>query len=335
MNWKLKAHTLAILSRLPAGRRLYHSLQQWAGTNRPNPERDLGRAFELVELVRQGGGRIEGAACLEIGTGWHPYVPFVLALGGARKVVTIDVNPWLTFADARETWLSLEPFLPEISARLGLAEHEVRERHGSVGHDAASLDDLLRPLMIDYVYPGDARDTGLGTATLDVVVSSNVLEHIPPDVQSAIHLESFRVLRPGGVSAHRFNPQDHYTLVDPSITHGNFLRYSTAEWRWYGGSGLAYHNRLRSRDYRELFRAAGFQIRVDRQRVDEPTLNAIRSGQLPVHEEFARYSLEELSVDYMWLACEKPVEVGPSAEGASFNSDTWRLHPEPQRNLLK
>lgn len=317
MNWKLKAHALAILSRIPAGHRLYHALQKWAGTNGLHVERDLNRAFELVELVRQSGQRIEGADCLEIGTGWRPVVPFVLALGGAKHVMTIDVNPWLTFDYAIETWRSLHPQLPEISARLGMAEHEVRDRYDSVDNQVATLKDLLSPLKINYTYPGDARATGLPANSVDVVVSSNVLEHIPRDIQAEIHRESHRVLRPGGVSAHRFNPQDHYTLVDPSITHGNFLRYSANEWRWYGGSGLAYHNRLRSRDYRELFRQSGLEIVIDRQRVDDPTLNAIQSGQLPVHEEFAHYTLEELAVDYMWLGCQKPLAADATGEATA------------------
>lgn len=34
MNWRMKAHLLAVLSRLPAGRKAYHRLQRVAGTNR-------------------------------------------------------------------------------------------------------------------------------------------------------------------------------------------------------------------------------------------------------------------------------------------------------------
>jgi SAM-dependent methyltransferase len=331
MHWKLKAHALAILSRMPGGRRLYHRLQRQLGTNTLDVERDLNRAFELVELIRQSGHRIEGAVCLEIGTGWRPFVPIVLALGGARRVITLDVNPWLTFDYAWETWRALEPELSEVAAHLGLPESEVRDRYAAVNAStrlprnwknahgspatngskpAGRLSDLLGPLKIEYVYPGDARATDLDAESVDIVLSSNVLEHIPRDVQEEIHRESLRVLRPGGISVHRFNPQDHYSTVDPALTHGNFLRYSSREWHWYGGSGLAYHNRLRSRDYREMLQQAGFEIAVCRERVDERTLQAIRSGQLPVHEEFCRYTLEELAVDYIWIACEKPRTTG-------------------------
>ncbi|WP_437203060.1 methyltransferase domain-containing protein [Planctomicrobium sp. SH664] len=316
MSWKLKAHTLAVLSRMPAGSRLYHWLQRAAGTNRLQTSRDLGRAFELVELIHDSGKSIDGAFCLEIGTGWRPFVPYVLALAGAQRVITVDVNPWLTLNYAKETWRALEPELAEIAVRCHCSEEEVLARYRRADLHAKSLSEFLKPLRIEYLYPADARQTGLPEASVDIVVSSNVLEHIPRDIQGDIHRESHRILKVGGVVAHRFNPQDHYSTVDAQITNGNFLRYSSQEWHWYGGSGLAYHNRLRSRDYRELFEAAGFQLGTCRERVDSRTVKAIRSGQLPVHQEFNRYTIDELAVDYMWVACLKQRAALPKADVA-------------------
>jgi hypothetical protein len=306
MFWKLKAHALAMLSRVPAGRSAYHWLQKAAGTNRLNVRRDLDRAFELVDLVHQADGQLAGAKCLEIGTGWRPFVPFVLALGGAREIHTLDINPWLTLSYARETWGALEAYLPEIAEMCRASEKEVHTRYALVPRSARSLDQLLAPLNIHYLYPGDARATGLDRGSIDLVLSSNVLEHIPQEIQEAIHCESLRVLRTGGIAVHRFNPQDHFSTVDRGITHANFLRYSNAEWHWYGGSGLAYHNRLRSRDFNQMFAAAGFNLEISRTRIDPRSLAAICSGELAVHPEFAGYSPQELAGDYMWIVARKP-----------------------------
>lgn len=322
MIWKFKAHTLAVLSRMPGGSRMYHKLQQVAGTNRLNLDRDLTRAYELVELTRSAGGSLSGVTCVEVGTGWRPFVPFVLALAGAGRVVTIDVNPWLTLDYARESWRSLASRLDEIAAYCDISESEVRQRYARVNPDADSLGLLFAPLGIEYVYPGDARDVPLPTGSVDLVVSSNVLEHIPREIQQAIHSESHRLLRSGGLAVHRFNPQDHYSTVDGRITNANFLKYSSRAWHWYGGSGLAYHNRLRSRDYYEMFAQAGLDVVISRERTDEPSLAAIRDGRLRVHPDFRKYSPEELAVDYMWLACRKPqMEVAvPSAPAHSLHS---------------
>lgn len=305
MSWKLKAYALALLSRIPAGRTLYHQLQSLSGTNTLNLRRDLNRAFELIDLIHQVDGRVEGADCLEVGTGWRPFVPFVLALGGAKRVLTLDVNPWLSNSYAVETWESLELMLPEIAAYCRLPEHEVWDRYRSVPKGARTVREIFTPLSIEYIYPGDARATGLDGDSVDVVLSSNVLEHIPREIQQQIHSESNRILKPGGLTVHRFNPQDHYSTVDARISNANFLQFSAKEWHWLGGSGLAYHNRLRSRDYRELFTAAGLEIEICRERMDQRSLDQIHSGRLKVHEDFQSYSPEELAVDYMWVVCRK------------------------------
>lgn len=306
MKWKAKAHLLALLSRMPAGRHVYHGMQRIAGTNRLHLDRDLGRVFELLSLGQLVKRSPEGANVLEVGTGWRPFVPFVYALAGAKSVCTIDVNPWLTLAYARETWHALQPHLEEISAQANVSLSAIEKRYRAVKSDVRSLPDLLRQLNITYVYPGDARSTGLPDRSLDYVVSSNVLEHIPRDVQMAIHQESCRVLKPGGIAVHRFNPQDHYATVDSRITHANFLQYSTKKWNWLGGSGLAYHNRLRAPDYREMFKATGFELAVCRERLDERSLKAIENGELKLSGEFACYTPHELAIDYMWVVAQKP-----------------------------
>lgn len=310
MHWKAKAHALAVLSRIPFGRRLYHGLQRVGRTNRLDIRRELARAFELAELVHASGGRLAGTTFLEIGTGWRPIVPFVLALAGAKQVITLDVNPWLTATYAREAWRALTDHLEEIADVCAADPQDVQHRFEQVSPTARQIQELLTPVGIDYRCPTDARRTGLPDNSVDVVVSSNVLEHIPRGIQRDIQSESMRVLRPGGLTVHRFNPQDHFSTVDESITHANFLKFSSRQWYWYGGSGLAYQNRLRSRDYRELFESAGFETVIDRERVDERTLRAIEDGDLKVHPDFAAYTPNELAVDYMWIACRKPVRAG-------------------------
>ena len=322
MNWKWKSHVLALLSRLPGGRSAYHRLQRLAGTNRLDIQEELSRAFELVELTREAGGDLLGAECLEIGTGWRPMVPFVLALGGVRHVRTIDVNPWLTTEYAWEGWQALEPHLSAIATTCGSSLKEVEERYRRIGTEPKRLGDLLDPLGIEYIYPGDARAVDAASGSFDLVVSSNVLEHIPYEVQQEIHQESFRLLKPGGLAVHRFNPQDHYSTVDSSITHANFLRFSEQEWKWYGGSGLAYHNRLRAPQYRDLFESAGFDLAICRERLDARTLEALKEGRLPVHADLNGFSHEELAVDYMWVVGRRPLVAAQAAVAGTPDHQT-------------
>ncbi|MFG0335645.1 MAG: methyltransferase domain-containing protein [Maioricimonas sp. JB049] len=329
MNWRVKAHLLAVLSRLPGGREVYHRLQHVAGTNRLDLPGEMGRALEIVQLIQRSGRPLEDAHCLEIGTGWRPFVPFILSLSGAGRVITIDVNPWLSERYARETHAALESMLDDIAAQSGQPPSDVRRRW-SAGQNRDDLCSLLDAMRVVYRYPGDARATGLADSSIDLIVSSNVLEHIPRDVLAAIHQESVRVLRPGGCAVHRFNPGDHFAVVDPDITTANFVQFSTQAWHWYGGSGLAFHNRLRAPDYERLFQSAGFEMNLFQTRVDERALRAICDGELPVHQEFARFEPDQLAVDYIWAIGQKPqaLEEQRASPQTAVRSDDV-AHPEP------
>lgn len=306
MNWKLKAHTLAVLSRMPGGRKAYHRLQQWAGTSRVEAEFEVRKATELHDLIVEAGGQLAGSHVLEIGTGWKPFVPVIFALCGAKCVTTLDVNPWLSLDYARRTLISLEPFLGQLAERFLCHEQLVRERFEKAMKASARLDSLFAALGIEYRCPADARATGFDERSIDLIVSSNVLEHIPPQILQGIHAESRRILRPGGLSVHRFNPEDHFADVDASITAVNFLQFSARQWHWYGGSGLAYHNRLRCVQHQKLLEESGLETLISRVRINHRALSALKDGTIRVDSEFTCFSFEELAADYMWTASRNP-----------------------------
>lgn len=308
MNWKCKAHLMALVSRAPVGKLIYRRAQRFVGTNRLNVTEEVSRCIEIVQLIRNAGRLLCSSIILEIGTGWRPFMSFVLHLAGAERVITLDVNPWLTRRYAFETAHALAGQIGRIANELELEEAFVRQRYLAATKGKETLAGLLSGFHVEYQCPADARDTQLPEAALDFVCSSNVLEHVPPNVLEGIHRESIRVLRPGGLAVHRFNPQDHFAFTDRSITGANFLRYSKKQWYWLGGSGLSYHNRLRCAEHLRLFEAAGFETVVNRVRVDERVVAALNSGALDVHPDFAGYSPQELAADYMWYVGRRPGE---------------------------
>lgn len=301
MNWKIKAHIMAVLSRAPTGERVYHTLQRVLGTNRLNVQEGLARCVDIVNLAREAGCDLQHARVVEIGTGWRPFLPFVLSLLGAKRIITLDIHPWLTSRYAWETYHACRSQLESLADQLQIDRAVLKERFETVRPRDDSLNALLEAFRIEYRCPGDAACTGLEASSVDVVCSSNVLEHVGAEIIAAIHSESYRILRPGGCAIHRFNPGDHYASVDKRITTANFVRYSGADWHWYGGSGLSYHNRLRCVDHARLLEQAGFALVIDRVRVSQKALGALSRGEIPVHPEFAGYTSEQLAADYMWL----------------------------------
>jgi len=132
--------------------------------------------------------------------------------------------------------------------------------------------DAMRRLYIDhrqlsdcgirYIAPFDARSTGLESYSIDVITSTDVLEHIEPLTLRDILKECFRILRPGGIASFEIDYGDHYSYIDNRISMYNFLRYSDKAWSLFNPS-LHYQNRLRHSDYIKLFLAVGFHVIED------------------------------------------------------------------------
>jgi SAM-dependent methyltransferase len=307
VNWKLKANLFVFLEHVPAGAAAYSAIQNLRAARGHDADEMLDRAADLLSLHHEAGGRLSGSHCVEVGTGWCPWVPLLLRLGGAAAVLTVDVNPWLTHRTALATTRDLLVRADRAAAVVRADAESIRGQLTPL-LSTDSLDEWLRASGIDYRCPGDARALDLPAASVDAVLSSNVLEHVAATDLERLHREARRVLRPGGLAVHRFNPQDHFAAGDRSITGANFLRFSADEWRRLGGDGLAPHNRLRCVQHAALVSSAGLDIVVARTRSDERARRAIESGALPVHRDFAGMSAGELSDDYMWLAARSAAE---------------------------
>lgn len=314
-RWVMKAFVMGAVSLAPGGASLYRRVQDRQAQRRDDADEMLERAIDLVALYRGAGGCLEGKKFLEVGTGWCPWVPLVLRLGGAGRIVTLDINPWLSHQTAVKTTKALLHRIGHVSQRM-----QIRAEAVSAPLEAAastrSLQDWLASTGITYSSGTGIREAGLPAGTFDGILSSNVLEHVTPAGLTEIHRESARLLRPGGLVAHRFNPADHFSFSDASITSANFLQFSEAAWKWIGGSGLAYHNRLRCPQHRRLIEEAGLTIEHCRTRPDPRARMAVEAGGIRVHPDFAGMSADDLTDDYMWAVARRRESTTPSAPPA-------------------
>ena len=145
----------------------------------------------------------------------------------------------------------------------GELEKEAGRELRGLGGVLGSLTEVDERLGIAYLAPRDARNTGLAAESIDFVSSTDTCEHIPEDDLARIFRECHRLLRPGGAFSCRIDLQDHYAYFDRSLSKYNFLRYSEGAWRLVN-SPLHFQNRLRSPDYLQLVRGAGFEVLVER-----------------------------------------------------------------------
>jgi hypothetical protein len=98
--------------------------------------------------------------------------------------------------------------------------------------------------------------------------------------------------------SHSIDLQDHYSFFDSSVSPYNFLRYGDRRWAIINSS-LHYQNRLRARDYRELFAQAGLStVEAVIHTPDAEHRKRLRS--LPLAPPFAHaYTLDELEPSAM------------------------------------
>jgi SAM-dependent methyltransferase len=234
---------------------------------------------------------LEGLEIVEVGTGWFPMLPLLFSVSGVKRIHTYDktrhLNADLTFRGLQ----LLKPHLGKVSAWVGRPQQEMEQRVDLLLGTAPNIDALLEAARISYHAPGDATTTGLPAASVDLIFSNSVLEHVPKPVMKLLFAESARILRPTGIAVHGVNCGDHYAYFDRSITQINFLQFSERAWSVWNND-LLYQNRMRPPDFKDLLAAEKLDLVFERRHARPGCAEAFQKMQ--VAPEFARYSKEDL-----------------------------------------
>ncbi|MCZ7625582.1 MAG: class I SAM-dependent methyltransferase [Candidatus Methylomirabilis sp.] len=208
---------------------------------------------------------------LEIGPGINLGALFCFVASGVERAVGVDV---VEITD-------LSPhFYKSLKDYLGCVEGFAWWRyfatktypHASFPHCAETLnaDEVLR--RIDYRSPVSSGQLPFEDDSFDLIYSVATLEHVPEPERTVG--ETKRVLRPGGISVHEIDLQDHgtYGTCGPL----RFLEWSDDEYSTraqpYGEGaslrgfldgtwqGEVFCNRFRMSNWLDLFRRYGFEV---------------------------------------------------------------------------
>lgn len=307
-SWYIKAAVQATLSLLPQHRRLNYIMQRY-----------VTRQLELDDVTFE--WRVRFASnflqyfqrhrlektlpdtILDLGTGWHPIIPICLALCGAPRIITVDLE-MLFYANLIEELLlrfrqygsdgRLAKLLPQLQdGRLAQIDEAL------AGLRSTALVDSLQPLNIEVII-ADARRLPLASETVDCFISTYTLEHIPGAVMRGIFTEFHRLAASDALMIHLIDLKDHYSYFDKQLSPYNFLRYSEQNWRWFNNR-LHYLNRYRISDYRRVHEDTGFTIIDEKNDSGDPA----RIAAIPVSEAFAHCAPEDLLVTRSWLISQK------------------------------
>lgn len=310
MHWKTKATLQNAVSRLPSesSYATYYWLQRhFGGLRHINPVARLRAGIETWRQIEKLGRDPFDKTFFEVGTGRVPMTPLAYWLMGAKRVVTIDLNPYLKEELTKECLQYISGHTQEMQVLFGPRLNRSRfEALLDLQRQAYfDLQNLLDLCHIFYIAPGDATRTGLEPAAIDFHTSFNVFEHIPRDVLLAILTEGNRIISSTGLFVHRVDYSDHFSHSDMRISPINFLQYSDAQWNRYAGNRYMYMNRLRHDDFLALFESVRHVILAAEPTVDAPSLQMLRDGRLTVDARFGNKADEVLATTESWIVCAK------------------------------
>lgn len=240
-------------------------------------------ADHLARLRRTAGTDVTGGRFFEFGAGWDLHIPQLLWCFGVHEQVVVDIRP-----------LVRPTLVRDVARRLaGRPRHPDMVRVPPDPGDAG-VDVHLQRLGIDYRAPCDARATGLPPGSVDVITSTNTLEHIPPADIVDILRECDRILSPDGWMSFQIDYRDHFSYFDGRLSIYNFLRFDEDAWRRYSPA-LHFQNRLRHADHLALIRQAGFEVADEVATRGGPDQEAALAA-LPLGAPFRDRPFEELAV---------------------------------------
>ena len=230
-------------------------------------------AAQLAHVLHLSGDvRLEGARCLELGSGWVLSHALVCHLLGARRVLAVDVERAARFDSLRPAIASAPPALVRDLLAPFTDHAAVRARLDRLRSIRRFDQGTLAELGIEYRAPVDLAREQLADS-FDVIYSLSVLEHVPVADVATLLANLTRQLAPGGTMLHLIHLEDHRDIArDPfAFLRARAQPFSPVEQTERG-------NRLRASSWLEAFTAVpDLQTRVlwSWQRNDSPLPGAI------------------------------------------------------------
>lgn len=315
MHWRIKAFLQNQVSRLPdtISYLTYHLLMKYfRGYDAYiDPRYYFNLSIKILESFFKHSKFINSdqLRILEIGTGRPFGLPIGLWLQGCENIITTDLNCYLrnevvmqSISYIRENYKKILDLFWRTKLHFNCIEVRLRKLIS-----VKSIEDFNDFINIRYDAPADARNLSYESSSFDIICSSSLFEHVPPEIISAILEEMKRLLSPRGVMIHFINTADHFgpspyePCADDTITTVNFLQFSDTDWEKIARNKFNYHNRLRAHDYLELFNQKGFTVLDSEQTLDNIAYEFLKNNRnFNIDSRFKKYSIEQLAMSDLY-----------------------------------
>lgn len=293
--WKLKVLVQFVLSIIPGGvflNKQFHKLKRTSNSYsiKHISERIPGLTTSLMKVDEI--TPIKDAVIVEVGPGGSMVSGLLMYLLGAKKVYSYDHIKHVSYNLLEQNLGALQVALDSVAQISGISVENLQARLDLV-LNIKNTDEALDRASICYNAPADATQTKLHDASVDIIYSHAVFEHLPPEVIEGLTLESKRILKDTGVGYHLIDVHDHYAY-DTTISKVNFLQYSERVWAFFTHNKLSYHNRLRAHQFKDIFESFGAVTLMFETKVESESLAALDT--IKINSRFSGMTQEELAV---------------------------------------
>ncbi|WJS95114.1 hypothetical protein NYQ10_01375 [Flavobacterium johnsoniae] len=279
MNHKIKTLLFKTIALLPSkiDDYCYHKIQSFfdKSTLEGRLKSVDSTYLRLSKVLKDLNVDLKDKTVFEIGSGWFPAMPYFFKYKfQTEKVITIDINKHFK----KETVLELNGLFsniydvsiaPELNNKYGLPE--------------------------DVVYFPNYDIVKEDFPEVDFVFSRYVLSHMNENDVDDLHKKMKTQLKEGSIVVHFISPSDLRQHGDNSLSLQDFLQYSKEEWAKIR-TKFDYHNRLRLPQFIEIFKKYNYEIlHLDYESLQKGNKRYDLFKQVKLHEDFAKYSDEELT----------------------------------------
>ncbi len=270
MKWAAKILAKLVISRLPVAYKLWKSLGVFRHGRMDSAEYPL-KIFMLHTGRAYPQGLPPKLVLLELGPGDSIASAVIGSAFGASKTYLVDVGDFAV----KDTG-----FYRELARQLsdkGLSPPDLSA--------ADSFNEILKVSGGEYLTNGIVSLRTIPTASVDLVWSHSVIEHVRKHDLPMLLEELKRIMKPGALASHCIDFQDH---LDGAL---NNLRFSERLWEssFFASSGF-YTNRIPAKVMHRMFEDSGFKIREEAfgQWEELPTSRDV------LHKDFQKYQDEDL-----------------------------------------
>jgi len=266
LTYRLTAAALKAFSFNDATKAAYRQLgNAIAGRRRARGIRPgyVERADANLTFIEQHNAIADGMRLIELGTGWVHWEALFTRLFYDVEITLFDVWDNRQFGAFQTYLAALQAALPQLPQR-NIERQERAAELVSRALECRNFDEVYDLLSFQYVVEPGGSLQEFTPRSIDLVISSDVMEHVPTHNLDALASDLKQILRPGGYVAQQIVPSDHLCIYAKSAHPKSYLQYDDAKWAQWFENTVQYQNRWQQSDFRSLFERHGFEIVADK-----------------------------------------------------------------------